>query len=185
MTKSNIREIVIQLKHIKEERKLTIQQIYDMLERSNKHLALNTLVKVFSEDSENAGFQEETIRSLADVLLDVYVDSETDDSEIKGLKSTIKLQNVIISQLEEHLKTANTALGNEQISALRRIDFLRDRIEKQDLRIEQKDRLITIMLMILIEKLDPNSEYGDLVKVYFKNTIADLSEYLKGLNPKE
>ena len=187
MTQENIREIIKQLKRIKDERKLTVDEIIDLLDRNNRHLARNTIVKIFSDNSEEYGYQEESIRSIADVMLNVYNESETDDTEVKGLKSTIKLQNIIISQLKEHLAASDKVLQEERLSAMRRVDFLRDRIEKQDQRIEQKDRLITIMLMIYLEKLDKvqDSEYGDMIKMYFKATLSDVNDYLKGLKPEE
>ena len=176
MAQERMRDIIIQLKAIREDRNLTIQNILDTLDRENQHLAKSTVARIFSEDGENLTYQYETIRTLADVMFRVYSSDEEDDAEIKGLKKTVQLQNILIDQLKEQIDQLKIQMQNEESSSLRRIDFLRDRVEKQDIRIEQKDRLITLMLMSHLKQTD--KELGKGIQQYFNETMGEVVEYL-------
>ena len=91
MAEESIKKIIRQLKALKDIKGLTIDDIVETLDKNNSHLAKNTVVKIFSEGSEEAGYQTETIRMIADVMLDVYQDKPEDDPEIKGLKTTLSI----------------------------------------------------------------------------------------------
>lgn len=186
MAQERIKDIIAQLKALKESKGLSIQDICDTLDRTNNHLAKNTVAKIFSDGSEDFGYQYDTIRTLADVMFHVYSNDADDNAEIKGLKSTVQYQNIIIdqlrSQIETERKAAEDALEAEKAANIRRVEFLRDRVQKQDLRIEQKDRLITIMMMIYIRKLDPDfAAKGSLgMHKVFGETLDEIDEYLNG-----
>lgn len=191
MAQDRIRDIIVQLKTLKESKGLTIQDICDTLDRTNNHLAKNTIVKVFSDGSEDMSYQYDTIRTLADVMFHVYSNDADDNAEIKGLKSTVQYQNIIIDQLKERLenerKAAEDALAAEKAFNIRRIEFLRDRVERQDIRIEQKDRLITIMMMIYLRKIDPDfitNGFNGMHKI-FGETLDEIDEYLNGNEKRE
>ena len=171
MAKGLIRDLIVRLKAVKEVQGLTIQNIMDTLEDNGQHLSQKTIVKVFGQGSEEKEFQPDTIRSIADVILKVYEESPDDDPEIKGLKSEIKLQHRQLELLERELEETKE-------SAARRIEFLRDRVEKQDIRIEQKDRLITLMLMMHLKGADISPEYENGIKQYFNETVDEINEYL-------
>ena len=182
MAQERMRDIIIQLKAIKESKNLTIQNIIDTLDKENQHLAKSTVSRIFSEDGENLTYQYETIRTLADVMFRVYSSDEEDDAEIKGLKKTVQLQNILIDQLKGQIEQLNVQMESEEASALRRIDFLRDRIEKQDLRIEQKDRLITIMLISHLKQAD--KDLGRGIQQYFGETMSEITDYLSKDKPE-
>ena len=177
MAQERIKNIIIQLKSLKESKKLSINEIMDTLDRTNNHLARSTVIKIFSDGSEDYGYQYDTIRTLADALFGVYSTDEDDNAEIKGLKSTVQYQNIIIDQLNSQIEQLKSQIDSVEASALRRIDFLRDRVEKQDIRIEQKDRLITIMLMMHLKRSDPDFDKG--MQRYFNETLSEISDYLK------
>lgn len=176
MAQERMREIIIQLKAIRDNQNLTIQNILDTLDKENQHLSKNTVVKVFSEGGEDLAYQYETIRTLADVMFRVYSSDENDDAEIKGLKKTVQLQNILIDQQREQIEQLKSQVESIESSAHRRIEFLRDRVEKQDIRIEQKDRLITLMLMTNLKRSDP--EIGKEMQRYFNETLSEIGEYL-------
>ncbi len=186
MAQDRIRDIIAQLKALKESKGLSIQDICETLDRTNNHLAKNTIVKIFSDGSEEFGYQYDTIRTLADVMFHVYSNDADDNVEIKGLKSTVQYQNIIIDQLKEQIETerkaAEDALETEKAANIRRVEFLRDRVEKQDLRIEQKDRLITMMMMVYLRKFDPDfaTNGGHGLHRVFGETLNEIDEYLSG-----
>lgn len=172
MAKGLIRDLIIRLKAVRESQGLTLQNITDTLEENGEHLSRKTITKVFTDGSEDMEFQPDTIRSIADVILKVYEESPDDDPEIKGLKSEIKLQRRQLELLEHELEETRAM-------ATRRVDFLRDRVEKQDIRIEQKDRLITIMLMAnMLGQDKTNRNVGKAIEQYFGEMISEIGDYL-------
>ena len=172
MAKGLIRDLIIRLKAVKESQGLTIQNILDTLDRNGEHMSRKTVAKVFSDGSEDMEFQPDTVRIIADVILKVYEESPDDNPEIKGLKSEIKLQRRQLELLERELEEARAM-------AARRVDFLRDRVEKQDIRIEQKDRLITIMLMAnMLGQDKTNKSVGKAIEQYFGEMIGEIGDYL-------
>ena len=180
MAEESIKKIIRQLKALKDIKGLTIDDIVETLDKNNSHLAKNTVVKIFSEGSEEAGYQTETIRMIADVMLDVYQDKPEDDPEIKGLKTTIQLQNILLDRLKEQCEderqAAAEAIEAEKKNNVHRIEFLRERIRVQDHRIDQKDRMIAIMMIALLKKLDPELISGASIDSYFKDKLHDLGE---------
>lgn len=176
MAQERIKDIIIQLKAIKESQNLTIQQIIDTLDRENQHLGRSTVVKVFSDGGEDMPYQIETIRTLANVMFRVYSEDEEDNPEISGLKSTVKLQNILIDQLKAQVENEHKAAEETVNSYIRRNEFLRDRVEKQDLRIEQKDRLITIMLLKTIAEQE--NGLSPAINKYLKETFTEIKDYM-------
>lgn len=183
MAQEKIRTIITQLKKLKEEKNLTINEILDILDKTNNHLSRPTVIKIFSEGSEDYGYQYDTIRTLSDTLFGVYSNEDDENAEIKGLKSTIQYQNIIIDQLNSQIEQMKAQIDNLESSAHKRIDFLRDRVEIQDSRIEQKDRLITIMLMFMLSIKNSSSDLDtgivNMLHKYFDETIDDIGKYLK------
>lgn len=172
MAQEKVKEIIKNLKKLKEEKELSIAEIMETLEQTNNQLSKPTVMKIFSEGSEEYGYQYDTIRCMADALFGVYSDEKSDDAEIQGLKDTVQLQNILIDQLRLQLEEA-------QNSMLRRIDFLRDRVEKQDIRIEQKDRLITIMLMAnMLGKDQTNESVRKAMERYFSEAMSEVGDWL-------
>ena len=184
MAQEKIKEVIVQLKEMKERKNLSIDQIIEALDSTNNHLAKNTVVKFFSEGSEDCGYQYETIRAISDVMLNVYSDDADDDDEVRGLKRTVQLQNILIDQLKEQIQKekidADSILQSEKESNMRRIEFLRDRVNRQDHRIEQKDRLLAIMMIIVLKKLDPDLISGCGLDKYYVDTMKSIGEYLNG-----
>ena len=49
MAQEKVRNIITQLKKLKDEKNLTINEILDTLDRTNNHLSRPTVIKIFSE----------------------------------------------------------------------------------------------------------------------------------------
>lgn len=185
MAEESVKKIIRQLKALKDMKGLTIDDIVDTLDRNNSHLARNTVAKIFADGSEEAGYQTETIRMIADVMLDVYREDPQDDPEIRGLKTTVQLQNILIDRLKEQCederRAAAEAIEAEKRNNVHRLEFLRERIRVQDHRIDQKDRMIAIMMIALLKKLDPDLISGASIDSYFKDKLHDLGEGMDGI----
>ena len=69
---TNTRDIIIKLKEVREEKKLSYTDILTLLEANGQYLSKSTLSRVFAEGSEDLSFKyEETIRPIANALLDI------------------------------------------------------------------------------------------------------------------
>ena len=100
---TDTKEILIRLKEVKKERKLSLQNIVDLLEKNGDFISKATLSRVFADGSENVSFRyEDTLRPLANALLDLE-HSEDDLSDVRALKAIIHYKNEAIHQLQEKL----------------------------------------------------------------------------------
>ena len=69
---TNTKDIIIQLKRVREERGLSYNDILDLMKANGEFLSKSTLSRVFADGSEEVSFRyEETIRPIANALLDI------------------------------------------------------------------------------------------------------------------
>lgn len=146
---TNVKEIIINLKQVREEKKLSYGDILKLMEQNGDYLAKSTLSRVFAEGSEECSFKyEETIRPIAKALLDIETIEEDDTMDIQAMKSLLKYKIQRIEELEEQVKDLKAALSNEKLKYhekldqereqyYKRIDFLKDQVSLKDKRMDQ------------------------------------------------
>lgn len=123
-------DLILRMKAIKEEQHLTPQDIERMLDAAGYHVSQNSIRKVFAEGSENQNFRfHDTIQPISRVLLGIY-GSDTEDSEVEGLKAAIRVKDELIEKLERLLADVKT-------ESARRSTFLMDQIRLKDERIDK------------------------------------------------
>lgn len=120
-------EIILKLKEVKEEKHLSLQKIYDLLEQNGEHLAMTTLHRVFAEGSEDSSFNyDNTIRPLVHLLLHSETSGEAASAaEADALKEIIHMKNNMIEDLQRRLEA-------DHKDARQRIDFLKQRLARMD-----------------------------------------------------
>ena len=136
---TDTKEVLVRLKEVKKERKLSLQNIMDMLEKNGDYISKATLSRIFTDGSESVNFRyEDTIRPLANALLNLD-HSEEDVSDVRALKSIIHFKNEAIKQLQDEISSLKIAhaekLDREHSSTERRVGFLKDQIRLKDDRI--------------------------------------------------
>lgn len=146
---TNTKDVIIKLKEVREARGLSYADIMDMMERNGDYLSKSTISRVFSEGSEELSFRyEETLRPLANVLLDLENIEDDDTLDIQAMKSILKFKIQRIEELERKIESLETALDKEKIKGNERlerereqhaksIDFLKNQIELKDKRMDQ------------------------------------------------
>lgn len=146
---TNVKEIIINLKQVREEKKLSYGDILKLMEQNGDYLAKSTLSRVFAEGSEECSFKyEETIRPIAKALLDIETIEENDTMDIQAMKALLKYKIQRIEELEEQLKDTRAALANEKLKYheklesereqyYKRIDFLKEQVSLKDKRMDQ------------------------------------------------
>ena len=162
---TNSKDIIIRLKEVREEKGLSFNDILALMEKNGDFLSKSTISRVFAEGSEEQSFRyEETIRPIANALLDIETIEDTDDMDVKAMKSLLKYKIQRIEDLEKQIKNLETALDKEKIKYHEKmdkeraqfqksIDFLKEQIAYKDQRmdlllgaVQEKDHLHKDML---------------------------------------
>ena len=146
---TNTKELIIKLKETRIQKGYSISDIENLLEKNGQHLSRSTISRFFSEGSEDVSFRyEETIKPIADVLLDTDNIEETDNMDVQAMKSLLKYKAMRIEELEKQVTRLEAALDKERIKGHEkfakerelcndRIEFLTSQIEIKDKRIDQ------------------------------------------------
>ena len=141
-----ISEIIIQLKQIRKERDLSLQDVLDLVIASGGYLSLSSVKRVFAEGSENQSFRyQDTIQPIVRALLGVTeetpVNNDITANEIDTLKNVILLKDSIIQDLRKENEALSAKNENKDTEAQRlleeakaehqkKVDFLLTLVER-------------------------------------------------------
>lgn len=137
-----ISEIILQIKQIREERDLSLQDVHDLVRNAGFYTSLSSIKRVFADGSEKQHFRyQDTIHPIVRALLGVTEETpENNDitaNEIDALKNVILLKDSIIGELQkdnEALSTYNGELIEEMQAdredAQRKINYLLEQIHR-------------------------------------------------------
>lgn len=151
---TNTKDVIIKLKEVKKEKGLSLDKILILVEQNGEYISKSTLARVFADGSEEKkSFRyEETIRPIANALLDIENEEDDDDAETLAFKSILKLKmNVIdensrkIEELQEQVKETESKekrkyhekLASELTKMQKSLDFAMEQIALKDKRIDQ------------------------------------------------
>ena len=146
---TNTKELIIELKEVRDKKKLSFADIMKLMEKNGDYLSKSTLSRIFAEGSEESSFKyEETIRPIAKALLDIETIEDDDDMDVRAMKSLLKYKIERIEDLECQLEKAEAALAKEKVKYHEKlekererhkasIDFLKDQISLKDKRMDQ------------------------------------------------
>lgn len=167
---TNSKDIILKLKKVREEKNLSYSDILDLMEKNGKYLSKATLSRVFAEGSEEIKFRyEDTIKPIADALLDIENIEDDDTTDVQAMKTLLKYKSDRISELESQIRDIESALDKQKIKANekleqererfnRSIEFLKEQINYKDKRmdflldaIHRKDKLHEEMLEKLLK----------------------------------
>lgn len=169
---NDIRDIIIKLKQVREEKGLSFSDIITLMEQNGDYISKTSLSRVFAEGSEESVFKyEETIRPIAKVLLDIETIEDDDNIDIQAMKSLLKYKIQRIEELEKQVLHLETALNKEKIKyhekldkereqSRRSIEFLKEQIALKDKRMDQ----------LLEAVFFKDSQYNELLKTVLTNT---------------
>lgn len=145
------KEIIYRLKEVREEKKLSYNQIIAMMEENGDYVSKATLSRLFSEGSEKLTFDyENTIKPIANALLDIDNDEETDNMDVQAMKSLLRYKSRLIESLETEIETLKETheteianlkveyherMDNERAQSRRSIEFLKEQVSLKDQRL--------------------------------------------------
>lgn len=156
----NTRELILKLKSVKQEKELSLDKIIEIMSANHQFVSKTTLSRVFAKGSEDKSFRyEETLRPIANALLDMETIEENDDLDTQAYKIVIRLKKDLledytkqIQELKDELKEKerdiemkldkeklryHEKLDKERAQFARSLDFLKNQIELKDKRIDQ------------------------------------------------
>lgn len=154
---TNTKDIIIQLKKVREEKQLSFGDILDLMEKNGDYLAKSTLSRVFADGSEECSFKyEETIRPIAKALLDIEDIEDTDNLDIRAMKSLLKYKIQVIEEQEKQIAELKAQIDHEKIKHHDKMDKERERnqasIDFLKKQIELKDKRMDQLLNAVFEK---------------------------------
>jgi chromosome segregation ATPase len=163
MTKT--KEIIIKLKEVRDEKGYSLNDIVDLVEKNGDFISRSSIQRVFAEGSEDNSFRyEDTIRPIANALLDIDRIEAEDDMDTQAMKTLLQYKNQRITELERQLELAAAALDKEKVKyhekldkererSQRSIEFLKEQISYKDKRmdlllesVEKKDKRLSEMI---------------------------------------
>lgn len=141
---TNTKDIIIRLKEVRKERELSYGDILDLMEKNGDFVSKSTLSKLFADGSEEHPEKfryENTLRPIANAILDMENIEETDDMDIQALKAILKYKIDRIKELEtmlDHEKLKHhEKLDKEREQFQKSLTFCREQISLKDKRIDQ------------------------------------------------
>lgn len=166
---TNSRDIIIKLKEVREEKGLSYNDILALMEKNGDYLSKSTISRVFADGSEDeTSFRyEETIRPIANALLDIETIEEDDNVDVQAMKSLLKYKNQRIEDLEREIEKLELSLAEEKVKHHERLDKEREQHQKsieflKD-QISLKDKRMDMLLDAVFKKDSQHKELLDVI----------------------
>ena len=154
---TNTKDIIMKLKEVREEKGYSYGDILTMMEKNGDFLSKSTISRVFADGSEEMSFRyEETIRPIANALLDIDNIEEDDTMDTQAMKSLLKYKSQYISDLEQQIQKLESDLDKEKIKYHEKLDAERERFNKSieflKEQVAYKDKRMDLLLNSVQEK---------------------------------
>lgn len=143
------RDTILKLKEVRADRGLSLNDIVKMCEDAGYYISKTTVSRLFADGSEDIKFRyEDTIRPIANVLLDIDTIEDDDTNDVQAMKSLLKFKDKMIVKLEGENKDLKAALDREKVkhhekldtereNAKKSIDFLKEQLSYKDKRMDE------------------------------------------------
>lgn len=138
---NNSKEIILKLKEVRLEKGLSLNDIVDLVEKNGDYISRSSVQRVFADGSEDVTFKyDETIRPIANALLDIDRIETEDDLDTQALKILLQYKNQRIKELEQQLDKEkikyHEKLDKERDQSRKSIEFLKEQVAYKDKRID-------------------------------------------------
>lgn len=126
---TNTREVIILLKEVRKEKNLSFDKILDLMKENGDFLSKSTLSRVFAKGSEDKTFRyEETLRPIANALLDIETIESDDDIDTQAYKSILKLKKDLLFEYEKQIAELKEEI--KEVTAREKAKYL-EKLEKE------------------------------------------------------
>lgn len=150
-------KIILKLKEVRDEKGLSLNDIVSLVDKNGDYVSRSTVQRVFSDGSESLSFRyEDSIRPIANALLDIDTIEEDDELDTQAMKSLLQYKNQRIKELEQQLKQAEAAKDKEKLKYHEKLDKEREQYQKSinflKEQIAYKDKRMDLLLDSVSEK---------------------------------
>lgn len=133
-------EIIRNLKRVRAENGLSINEIVKLCEDNGEAVSETTVKKVFADGSEALGFNYDlTLKPIIHAILGDHEETAETDMMIS-----------VAEFKAEKIKDLEAQMARMEDSYKRRIEFLRQQIDIKDSRIDKRDEMITKLIDTII-----------------------------------
>ena len=132
-------ELIKELKALKEQKNITLQEIADRTEANNEKVSLSTIKKVFSDNYNHDHDYEHVLRPIANALAPA---SEDDTLELKILQTRLALKEEIINQYQDRLAAKEKKHKDRETYYIDQINFFKEETKDRDEHIKNRDEHI-------------------------------------------
>lgn len=138
--KETTKDLILRLKRIKEEEKLSNANILRMIEENGDQLGSATITRVFAKGSENQNFRYyDTLQPIAKVLLKLGEPEEGISDEEQATKDV-----ALIKDMEYRLLLEKCTKYEERIKYLEeRVEYLKEQVATHQESLTRKDEIIS------------------------------------------
>lgn len=176
MNKYISNEMIVSAQHLRTERGMSYQDIFDACEEIGLHTPMSTIRRFFSEDATQHKFAASTVQGIMAVLGDTRHKTEglTEPESVDFLKEIIAYKNMIIEELDaqiaaheeemQRIKEQYTARTYEIVAESQsKIDFIKEQMSDFKKQIDIKDRRMDEREAFFIEQIRlKDRRYDDL-----------------------
>lgn len=149
---TNTKDIILKLKDVRQEKQLSFSDILDLMEKNGDFLSKSTISRIFADGSEDKSFRyEETIRPIANALLDIETIEQDDDIDTQAYKSLLKLKKDLIEDYAEQNKALKEEL--ETIKNRERVKYA-ERLEKETKHFNDSLAFMTRQIQLKDQRID-------------------------------
>lgn len=163
------REVILNLKKVKNEKKLSLDKIVSLTEQNGEAVSKTTISRVFadgSEDIANTFRYENTLRPIANALLDIETIELNDDADTQAIKSILHLKRDLIAdyakQNEELKAEIQSIKDKEKMKYHEKLEketkHFQDSLAFLSKQIELKDQRIDALLTTTTELMTTNNK---------------------------
>ena len=154
---TRVKDIIIELKRVREEKGLSYNDILALMEKNGDYSSKATLSRVFAEGSEEVSFKyEETIRPIANALLDIENIEDTDNMDVRAMKSLLRYKMQIIEDQDQKISQLKADLDREKVKYHEKLDKEREQFQRSidflKNQIELKDKRMDLLLDAVVKK---------------------------------
>lgn len=166
---TNTKDVIIKLKEVRNEHGLSYNDILALMEKNGDFLSKSTISRVFADGSENeTSFRyEETIRPIANALLDIDTIEDGDNVDVQAMKSLLKYKDQRIRELEREKERLELALAEEKLKSNEKLEIEREQsrrsIEFLKEQVSLKDKRMDMLLDAVVVKDQQHKELLELV----------------------
>lgn len=166
---TNTKDIIIKLKEVRSEKGLSYNDILMLMEKNGDYLSKSTISRVFADGSEDeTSFRyEETIRPIANALLDIDTIEDDDNIDVRAMKTLLRYKDTRIKELEASIEKLELNLAEEKVKHHEKMDEERERsrnsIEFLKNQIDLKDKRMDQLLEAVFTKDTQHKELLEMI----------------------